>query len=133
MRKKIITSIILSCLIIISMCIPIHAFPPSSDNIYEGIDVSDWQGHIDFRKIKNSGIDMVYIRASEGTNYVDAYFRDNYEGAKENGLKVGFYHFLTATNIAEAKEEARFFVRTIKGTNPDCKLAMDFEVFDGLR
>ena len=132
MRKKIITSITISLMIIISMCIPIHAFPPSSDYIYDGIDISEWQGGINFREVKNSGIDMIYIRASEGTNYVDAYFRDNYKGAKENGLKVGFYHFLTATNIEESKEEARFFVNTIKETEPDLKLAMDFEVFDGM-
>lgn len=133
MRKKMKISFILSCLLVISICIPIFAFPPSSDDIYEGIDVSDWQGNINFSEVKRSGIDIVYIRASEGTNYVDSYFRDNYKEAKENGLKVGFYHFLTATNIEEAKEEARFFVSTIKGTNPDCKLAMDFEIFDGLR
>ena len=91
MRKKIISSIILSCMLIISMCIPIHAFPPSSDDIYEGIDVSDWQGYIDFKKVKDSGIDMVYIRASEGTNYVDSYFRENYDKTytqKQNEKKL---------------------------------------------
>lgn len=47
-------------------------------------------------------------------------------------LKFGFYHYLTATNQREAIEQARFFVSVIKGLNIDCRLAMDFENFDGL-
>ena len=46
---------------------------------------------------------MVYIKASQGNNIKDPYFDVNYENAKSNGLKVGFYHFLTATNTEEAE------------------------------
>ena len=119
MKKRILITTLISFILFLSSFIPAFAFPPSSDDIFEGIDVSDWQGEIDFKEVKNSGIDMVYIRASEGANYVDSYFKENYESAKENGLKVGFYHFLTATSIEEAKEEAKFFVNTIRGTKPD--------------
>lgn len=108
------------------------AFSQSSEKLYNGIDVSEWQGNIDFGEVARAGIEVVYIRASEGRGYVDPYFRENYEKAKANGLRTGFYHFLTATNVAEAKEEAEFFVSNIKGLEPDCRLAMDFEVFDGL-
>lgn len=132
MRNKILISISILVIMLLSLAIPVLAFPPSSDEIYDGIDVSEWQGDIDFSKVASSGIKVVYIRASEGSEYVDPYFKENYEKAKANGLRIGFYHFLTATNTEEAEEEARFFVSNIKGLEPDCKLAMDFEVFDGL-
>ncbi len=75
-----------------------NAITSSSELQYQGIDVSNWQGYIDYKKVKEAGIDIVYIKASQGSNIKDAYFDINYENAKANGLKVGFYHFLTATN-----------------------------------
>lgn len=110
----------------------VQAFPPSSSPVYDGIDVSQWQGSIDFSAVKSSGIEIAYIRASEGYGYKDPYYLDNYEGAKANGIKVGFYHYLTATNEKEALEQAEFFVSVIKGLQVDCKLAMDFEYFGNL-
>ncbi len=104
----------------------------SSNQIYEGIDVSNWQGYIDYMQVKNDGIDIVYIKSSQGENIVDSYFRINYNNAKENGLKVGFYHFLTARNEEEAIRQADFFASVISNTEPDCKLAMDFESFGEL-
>lgn len=129
--RKIFLSILLVA-IIATISTQVFAFSQSSEKLYNGIDVSEWQGNIDFGEVARSGIEVVYIRASEGRGYVDPYFRDNYEKAKANGLRTGFYHFLTATSVSEAKEEAEFFVSNIKGLEPDCRLAMDFEVFDGL-
>ena len=129
--RKIFLSILLVA-IIVAISTHAFAFSQSSEKLYNGIDVSEWQGNIDFGEVARAGIEVVYIRASEGRGYVDPYFRENYEKAKANGLRTGFYHFLTATNEAEAKEEAEFFVSNIKGLEPDCRLAMDFEVFDGL-
>ncbi len=129
--RKIFLSILLVA-IIVAISTQAFAFSQSSEKLYNGIDVSEWQGNIDFGEVARAGIEVVYIRASEGRSYVDPYFRENYEKAKANGLRTGFYHFLTATNVAEAKEEAEFFVSNIKGLEPDCRLAMDFEVFNGL-
>lgn len=122
------------CFLLVFVLFPTFcfAFPPSSSTLYDGIDVSEWQGSIDFSLVKDAGIDVVYIRSSEGNNYIDPYFRDNYEGAKDNGLKVGIYHYLTARTTSEAQAQAEFFVSVIKGTSPDCKLAMDFESFGDL-
>lgn len=108
-----------------------YALTPASNEIYDGIDVSDWQGYINYSEVKNSGIQIVYIKASQGTSIKDPYFDINYENAKANGLKVGFYHFLEATNTEEAKQEANFFASVISGKEPDCKLAMDYEQFNG--
>ena len=110
----------------------IYAITPSSDNIYNGIDVGEYQENINFNLVKQSGIDIVYIRSSEGTNFIDPYFRRNYDEAKAVGLKVGFYHYVTARNITQAINEADFFASVIEGTSPDCLLAMDFEYFGGL-
>lgn len=130
MRKVFFSMLIATIVILIN--ISAFAFAQSSERIYNGIDVSEWQGNIDFAEVAGDGIEVVYIRSSEGNNYVDPYFRENYEKAKANGLRTGFYHFLTATNVEEAIEEAEFFVSNIKGLEPECKLAMDFEVFEGL-
>lgn len=111
---------------------PVLAFSPTDNDIYTGIDVSSWQENIDFSQVKNSGVDIVYIKASEGTGMVDQYLNQYYSDAKASGLKIGFYHYLTATTTSDAINQADFFVSTINGTQPDCKLAMDFESFNGL-
>ena len=134
MKKKI--NIIFSFFIIITIILFmntnfIYAITPVSNLEYQGIDVSNWQGYINYSQVKESGIDIVYIKSSQGSNIKDAYFDINYENAKANGLKVGFYHFLTATNTQEAEEEARFFASVIANKIPDCKLVMDYEVFGG--
>ena len=90
-----------------------YALTPSSETQYQGIDVSDWQGYIDYSRVKASGIDIVYIKTSQGSTIKDPYFDINYENAKANGLKVGFYHFLTATTTAEAEQQAQFFASVI--------------------
>ena len=110
----------------------VFAITPVSNLEYQGIDVSHWQGYIDYSEVRRSGIEVVYIKSSQGTNIKDAYFDINYENAKANGLKVGFYHFLTATNTEEAEQEARFFASVISGKMPDCKLVMDYETFGGV-
>lgn len=78
---------------------PSYAFSPSSNTIYQGIDVSRWQGNIDFSRVKASGISVVYIKSSEGKSYIDPYFEKNYANATANGLKVGFYHYVTARSV----------------------------------
>lgn len=133
MNKKLIliVCLFLTC-IFVSSFDKVLAFPASSSEIYDGIDVSEWQGNIDFARVKASGIDIVYIKSSEGNRYIDPYFKTHYNSAKENGLNIGFYHFLTAKTEEEAIAEARFFVSVVNGLDSDCKLAMDFEVFGDL-
>ncbi len=131
MHKKILTgTFILIILLIIS--VPVYALSPSSNVIYKGIDVSEWQGSINFARVKEAGIEMVYIRAGQGFSYKDAQFERNYEEAKRNGLKIGVYHYMTARSVEDAKLQAQFFVSLISGKQIDCKLAMDFESFGSL-
>ena len=109
-----------------------YAITPASEPQYQGIDVSDWQGYIDYSQVRSEGIEIVYIKSSQGSNIKDPYFDINYENAKANGLKVGFYHFLTATTTEEAEQEAQFFASVISGKSPDCKLVLDYESFGGV-
>ena len=129
---KHITSIFLSFVFVFLCSFPVLAFGPSSNQIYQGIDVSSWQRNIDFAAVKRSGIDVVYIKSSEGQSYIDPYFETNYQNAKANGLKVGFYHYVTARTVDQARNQATFFANVIKGKEPDCRLAMDFESFGNL-
>lgn len=110
----------------------VKAIEPSDNEIYEGIDVSRWQGNIDFEKVANDGIEIVYIKASEGTSYVSPTFESSYQDAKRYGLKVGFYHYVTARSTTSAQREAEFFASKIAGKEFECKLAMDFEEFGNL-
>ena len=120
--------------LVFSISIPFYSFSfgPSSSEIYQGIDVSSWQRTINFSAVKNSGIEVVYIKSSEGRSYIDPYFETNYQNAKANGLKVGFYHYVTARSVYQAREQASFFAKVIQGKQPDCRLAMDFEDFGNL-
>ena len=133
MRNKIISTILGIVLPYYLLLMPtILAFEAQSAPNYPGIDVSGWQGRINYAQVKQAGIEIVYMKASEGTNFVDPYFNENYEQAKANNLKVGFYHYVTARTTEEARNEAQFFISVIAGKNPDCLLAMDFESFGNL-
>lgn len=98
----------------------------------DGIDVSHYEGNIDYAKVKASGIQVVYIKATEGTSFKDSTLNKNYQNAKANGLKVGFYHFFRASNEENARQQARFFVDTINGLDYDCRLALDLETTQNL-
>ena len=116
----------------LAISLPCFAFGPSSYPLYQGIDISSWQKNVNFYNVKSSGIKIVYIKASEGTKYINPYFESSYQKAKTNGLKVGFYHYVTARNTSEAQKQALFFASVIRGKLSDCKLVMDFENFGNL-
>ena len=130
--KRIISLATIFSFLGIVLTFPVYALGPSSDAIYQGIDVSRWQGYIDYQRVKQAGIEVVYIKASEGTSYVDPYLETNYINAKATGLKVGFYHYVRARSEAAARQEADHFANTIAGKEVDCRLAMDFESFGNL-
>ena len=104
----------------------------AEDTTRRGIDVSVWQGEIDFDRVKDSGIETVYIRAGEGTNIVDEYFERNYENARAADLEYGFYHYVTARSTGEARAQADFFANLIQTKPQDMRAAMDFENLSGL-
>lgn len=94
-----------------------------------GIDISNWQGDVDFTQVKNAGYSIAYIKSTEGEHTLDSTLETNYTNAKANGVKIGFYHFLHGNE--DGKTQAQFMYDTIKDKNYDCKIAIDVEVTDG--
>jgi len=92
---------------------------------YYGIDISNYDGYIDFNSVKSSGVQLAYIKATEGTTFVDSYLQINYDGASAAGLKVGFYHFLVGTSVPET--QADNFYNNIKNKKNDLKPMLDVE------
>ena len=82
--------------------------------IEKGIDVSKWNGDIDWNKVKSDGIDYVIIRGGFGNSSIDPKFKSHIEGASNAGLKVGVYWFSYATSVSKAKEEAAKCLSTIE-------------------
>lgn len=98
----------------------------------KGIDVSRWQGTIDWKKVKDSGIQFVIIKAggSDDGYYTDSKFEENYKGAKAAGLKVGAYYFNGKSFIthAEGIKQAEHFASIIKGKTFEFPVYCDVEV-----
>ncbi len=97
----------------------------------KGIDVSSFQKQIDWAQVKAAGIDYAMIRTGYGSDdwvkQKDAYFEQNYAGARANGIKVGAYHYSYATTPEEAREEAQMALHILNGRPLDYPLAFDIE------
>jgi len=101
-----------------------------------GIDVSKWNGTIDWNAVKNAGVNYVIIRcgyrgSSTGALIEDPTFRANIKGATSAGLKVGVYFFTQAVNEVEAVEEASMVLSLISGYNISYPVFLDVESSGG--
>ena len=94
-----------------------------------GIDISKWNGEIDWKAIKKANIDFVIIRAGYGTGYVDPYFKINIENAIKNNLMIGIYWFSYSYTYQGAKLEAEKCYKTIRKYKDNITLPVfwDFE------
>lgn len=97
-----------------------------------GIDVSKWNGKIDWEVVKAEGVDFAIIRcgyrgSSSGWLLEDPYFYKNLTGAKKAGIKVGLYFFTQATNLVEAVEEASMVVSLLGDTEIEYPVFIDTE------
>ena len=91
----------------------IHASYLELKPIEKGIDVSKWNGDIDWKSVKDAGADYVIIRAGFGSSTVDEKFYQNIKGARDAGLKIGIYWFSYATSVEKAKAEAQKCIEVI--------------------
>ncbi len=106
--------------------------------IYYGIDVSQWQGTINWKKVKADGISFVFIRCSytslKSFNlHTDPKFTANVTAAAAAGLKVGVYHYSGATSATEAKKEADYVLKVIKPYKGKITLPVMFDYEPGTR
>ena len=94
-----------------------------------GIDVSKFQGVIDWNKVKASGVDFVIIRAGYGryTSQKDVKFEENYTGAKAAGLNVGAYWYSYADSIEDVKQEAAACIQVLSGKKFEMPIYFDLE------
>lgn len=97
-----------------------------------GIDVSYYQGAIDWAQVKAAGVEFVMIRLGyrsykDGLLHADPRAEENLQGAKEAGLKIGAYFFSQATSPAQAQEEAQYALEILGETKLDLPLAYDWE------
>ena len=96
-----------------------------------GIDVSKWQGKIDWQKVRNSGIEFAFIRigyrGENGIVYKDDNADYNIQQAQKAGVLVGVYFFSTAVSEAEAKEEAQWTLQAIEGYSISYPVVYDCE------
>ncbi|MBE6824632.1 MAG: lysozyme [Ruminococcaceae bacterium] len=102
-----------------------------------GVDLSEFQGEVDFEKVKEQGFTFVILRiggryySQEGGMYVDTNLHNYYKGARDAGLKVGGYFFSQATNEEEGLEEAEYALNQIRGMKFDYPIAFDWEIIEG--
>lgn len=101
-------------------------------NVRYGIDVSQWQGSIDFKAVKNAGASFVFIRV--GTKYdsykLDPYFKTNLDSAIAAGLDVGVYLYTTDHTEQSARESAKWVVSQLGGKKLTMPVAFDWEELD---
>jgi lysozyme len=77
----------------------------------QGIDVARYQENIDFNAARGAGIHFVFMKATEGRDYVDPNFRTNWERARASGMAHGAYHFMTWCSLAS--EQAAWFAQMV--------------------
>lgn len=91
----------------------------------KGIDISVHNFTIDFKKVKQAGIETVIIKATEGVNFIDEKLEENYKMAKANGLNIGFYHFMSEKT--SPTEQAKDFYEAIKDKEFNIFPCLDIE------
>lgn len=100
-----------------------------------GIDVSKWQGNIDFKKVKEAAATFVMIRVGsqqgvDGEYVLDPYFKKNIENALANDLKVGVYFYSYANSKKEARKQAKWVLNQIKDYEITLPIAFDWECYN---
>lgn len=101
-----------------------------------GIDVSEHQGEINWKKVAADGVDFAMIRlgyrgSTQGGLYLDEYFKRNIAAATAAGLKVGVYFFSQAIDPREAAEEAAFVLENLEGYTVTFPVVFDWEIVGG--
>jgi lysozyme len=100
----------------------------------QGIDISHWDGSINWSQVKQAGKSFGYAKATESTGYTDPTFAKNYAGMKAQGIKAGAYHFFNAKTDPTA--QAMHFISVLKSAgfnaSTDLPPALDLEAVPGL-
>lgn len=92
-----------------------------------GVDVSAYQGYIDWQEIEREGIDFAFVKASEGSSYRDKRARDNLENIKATDIAAGAYHFLSFES--DGASQARNFISVVEPSDISLPPVIDLELY----
>ena len=92
-----------------------------------GIDVSKYQGTIDWTQVRNAGVDFALVRVGHGDRVLDPTFKQNMEGANNVGVAAGGYFYSKAQSTAQAILDAQFVIDNLNGCNVSYPVAIDLE------
>lgn len=110
---------------------PIPSPTPVPEKPIKGVDVSSYQGVVNWPLMKNAGYKFAFAKATEGINYVDAFFLKNWNSAKDNGVYIGAYHFFHPDQ--DVGNQVHQFVTTMgKLRGGDLPPVLDWEVPNGV-
>ena len=103
---------------------------------HKGIDVSKYQGDIDWNAVREEGIEYAFIRLGlrgyeSGKIVLDDFYDANMKGANEAGVRAGVYFFTQAVTVEEAQEEAAFVIEHLAGYDVSCPVVFDVERISG--
>ncbi len=103
------------------------ACKPAEGYEVRGVDVSHYQGNIDWKKLAGEDIDFAFIKATEGSGHVDTGFYENWEAANATELKVGAYHFFSFDSPAET--QAQLYIDTVGDLSGNLIPVVDIEFY----
>ena len=109
-----------------------------SDNVEFGIDVSHWQGDINFKKVKEAGVEFAYIRIGRGNGIgkdpvLDEKFERNIEGFNKVGIPVGIYYYSNSNSVKDSEKEVKWILKNIKKYKVDLEIVFDWEDFNNFQ
>lgn len=93
----------------------------------KGVDVSHYQGDIDWKVLEKQGIEFAFIKATEGSNFVDEKFKENWDEATDTSLKIGAYHFFSFDS--EGETQAENFIQTVGSLEGKLLPVIDVEYY----
>ena len=132
-KKRII--IALSLLLILGMTTAVLLYfgviqinrPPKDKYPIRGVDVSEYQGDIDWSELAKQDIEFAFIKATEGSGYTDEHFSGNWENAAKTDLRIGAYHFFSLESAGSS--QAEYFCNTVKAVDNMLPPVVDVEPY----
>ena len=110
----------------------IHINNPDSDDYpVAGVDVSCYQGDIDWKTLASQNIEFAFIKATEGSSFVDPNFSYNWTEAQKTGLRIGAYHFFSFESSGETQADS--FISTVKAVDNMLPPVIDVEYYNDFK
>lgn len=103
--------------------------PSKADYPVRGIDAASYQGNIDWSKMEEQNIKFAFIKATEGSGFVDKYFNSNYESSEKTNIRIGAYHFFSFDSAG--KTQAENYIKTVEKRENMLPPVIDVEYYNG--